>query len=111
MVRTYVSSDNWDPFIKTSKEGAITLWRIYDGDFCMLANTAPEHIWKDDPDAAQTVYETAFIFSRITKEAFKEAYKIARLILRGCKFPTARFMSYDGSFRIDVGEAHRIKEF
>lgn len=102
---------DWDPFIKSNKNGSIMMWRLRDGDFYMSANTAPEHIWKNDPDIALTVYETAFIFSKVTKEAFKEAYKAARLVLCGYKFPMSHWVSSDGSMRIDVGEAHRIKEF
>ena len=100
---------DWDPFIKSDNNGSITLWRGRDGDFYMSANTAPDHIWKNDPDIAQTVYETAFIFSRVTKETFKEAYKSARLVLRGYKFMTSRYVSHDGNFRICVGNAHRIE--
>ena len=97
---------DWDPFIKSNANGSITLWRGSDGDFCMCANTAPEDMWKNNPDIAQSVYETAFVFHQATKEAFKEAYGIARLILRGYKLPTHRFASYDGSFRIYAGNAH-----
>lgn len=100
---------DWDPFIKSNTNGSITLWRGSDGDFCMCANTAPDHIWKNDPDIAQTVYETAFIFSKITKATFKEAYKAARLVLRGYKFTVSDYVSHDGSFRICVGDAHRVK--
>lgn len=102
---------DFDPFIKSNTDGSIMMWRGRDGDFCMYANTASEDIWKNDPDIAQTIYETAFIFSKITKENFKEAYKAARLVLRGYKFPMSHWVSSDGSMRIDVGEAHRIKEF
>lgn len=102
---------DFDPFIKSNTDGSIMMWRSCDGDFCMCANTAPNHIWKNDPDIAQTVYETAFIFSKITKATFKEAYKAARLVLCGYKFPMSHWVSSDGSMRIDVGEAHRIKEF
>lgn len=99
---------DFDPFIKSNTDGSIMMWRGCDGDFCMCANTAPEDIWKNDPDIAQTVYETAFIFSKITKENFKEAYKAARLVLRGYKFPTSQCVSCDGNFRVYVGDAHII---
>lgn len=100
---------DFDPFIKSNTDGSIMMWRGYDGDFCMCANTASDHIWKNDPDIAQTVYETAFIFSKITKATFKEAYKAARLVLRGYKFTVSDYVSHDGSFRICVGDAHRVK--
>lgn len=100
---------DFDPFIKSNTDGSIMMWRGCDGDFCMCANTASDHIWKNDPDIAQTVYETAFIFSKITKATFKEAYKAARLVLRGYKFTVSDYVSYDGSFRICVGDAHRVK--
>ena len=102
---------DWDPFIKSDNNGSITLWRGRDGDFYMSANTAPDHIWKNDPDIAQTVYETAFIFSRVTKETFKETYHAARLILRGYKCLTPNYVSYDGNLRIMVGDAHLIEKF